>query len=314
MYPVRDSDYEVVSVSYRTMPETRRRKRARVAKSMAGRRGLRRSIPKSGTYRSQKKLVRKQFVPRAPKAFAHRQLSVRTAENWPLSAAPGAGLQQLTCTVPWDVWGTYQRGFDIAQVTSLALYSRNVTCRTVIQPPVKSGAAQAYQFRVVSGMCKRQLNQVMTSTAGSSGMADGIVLNFDPSSFQTMVFQTLEDFVGTMNGDLNGTGAFDRLTFQVISDNNYVINADTTDTAGNTYYPTKVLNFNFATKKTMRLYPYATGGAIPGSGVPDGYSPVNNPTMWVPFVALICTNFSQFTADADRPKVQNTWAHYWDQL
>ena len=292
-------------------------KRARTNGRFGGKAALRRrrrrgAVPRTGKYKGQKKLVRKTFVNKAPKALAHRAMLSRPALQWPLAAAAGAGLQPLTSSVPHQVWGSYSQGFDIAQVTSLAIYSRNVTCRTVLQPPTKSGAPQAYQFRVVTGFCKRQLNQVMASTAGTSGMSDGCILNFDPEIFQTTVQATLQDFVGTTNGAFDPAGAFDRTAFDVISDTNYTLHADATGASGETYYPSKVLNNNWATKKSMRLYPYTAGGTIPT--IPDGYTPCNNATLWIPFICIMCINGSQFTGDADRPYVQNTWTHYWDQM
>lgn len=295
-----------------------RRQRTAAGRSHAGMtarsKRKRGGVPRSGKYSNQKQLVRKQFVKQAPKAFAHRQMIARAAIQWPLSAAPGAGLQPLQVSVPQDVWGNYTRGFDVAQVTSLAMWSRNCTCRVVLQPPPKSTAPQAYQFRVVTGFCKRQLNQVMHSTAGTSGMSDGLIYSFDPDQWTSLVEATLNDFVGTTNGNLDPAGAFDRTAFHVLTDQNLTISADATDAGGSTYYPSRVLNYNFATKKTMRLYPYSQSAGVPQSGQPDGYTPCNNPTLWIPFVAMLCPNFSQFTGDEDRPKIQTTWAHYWDQL
>lgn len=271
-------------------------------------------MPRSGKYKNQKGLKRKQFVPKAPKAFAHRNQSARTEVPWPL-LPPGPlppGLTPLIVSVPKETWGSYQRGFDVQQITSQAIFSRNVTCRLELQPPTKSGAAQAYQFRIVTGFAKRQLVKTMSSTQGTSGMADGIVLNFNPQEFEDLALQTCEDFIGVQNGNGDGRGAVDRLAIDVVSDTNIVIHADTTDAGGNTYYPTKVMNYNWATKKTMRLYPYSSDGDVPAA--PDGYTPVNNSTAWVPFICLFCNNREDFQAEGDRPQVQTTWTHYWDQL
>lgn len=296
-------------------------KRARTgARSRAGvarRRRPRYGIPRSGKYKNQKGLKRKQFVAKAPKAFAHRNQSARTEVAWPLVPVPGPlppGLTPLIVSVPKDTWGSYQRGFDVQQITSQAIFSRNVTCRLELQPPVKSGAAQAYQFRIVTGFCKRQLIKVMASTQGTSGMSDGIVLNFTPQEFEDLALQTCSDFIGVQNGNGDGRGAVDRTAIDVVSDSNIVIHADTTDATGSTYYPTKVMNYNWATKNTMRLYPYSTSADIPQSGIPDGYTPVNNATVWVPFICLFINNREDFQAAPDAPSVQTTWTHYWDQL
>lgn len=142
-------------------------------------------------------------------------------------------------------------------------------------------------------------------------MNDGIVLNFNTNEFELAAVQCCEDFIGVNQGTGNGKGAVDRTQIQVISDSNIVIAADTTDVNGNTYYPTKVLNYNWATKKTMRLYPYSTDDTLPQ--VPN-LTPVNNPGLYIPFIVMFCNNRTDFLSDGDRPRFQMTWTHYWDQI
>lgn len=291
-------------------------KRARTAggRPRGGVARRRQRVPRSGKYKNQKSLKRKQFVPRAPKAFAHRNMVERAEVTWPL--VPGgspipAGLTPLLVSVPHECWGNYMRGFDTQQVTSSAIFSRNVTCRLELQPPVKAGAAQAYQFRIVQGYVKRQLVNPLADTSGNTGMNDGIALNFSPTKFEDEALQCCEDFIGVNQGVGSGKGAVDRMQIQVITDSNIVIAPDTTDSAGQTYYPTKVLNYNWATKKTMRLYPFSTDGNIPA--VPN-LTPINNPGLYIPFIAMFCNNRTDFLGDADRPKFQMTFTHYWDQM
>lgn len=273
----------------------------------------RQRVPRSGKYNSQKKLQRKQTVPRAPKAFAHRHMVERTEVQWPLLPAGSplpAGLTPLLVSVPHQVWADYMRGFDTQQVTSSAIFSRNLTCRLELQPPTKAGAAQAYQFRIIQGYVKRQLVKALADTSGNTGMNDGIALNFNPSQFEAEALQCCEDFIGVNQGVGSGKGAVDRMQIQVISDSNIVIAPDSVS-AGDTYYPSKVLNYNWATKKTMRLYPYSNDGNIPA--VPN-LTPINNPGLYIPFIAMFCNNRTDFQSDADRPTFQMTFTHYWDQM
>ena len=146
-------------------------------------------------------------------------------------------------------------------------------------------------------------------------MSDGIVLNFTPQEFEDLAFQTCSNFIGTTNGDHDGRGAVDRTAIDVISDSNVVVSVDATDpNNGTVFYPAKVFNFNWATKKTMRLYPYSESAGAPQSGQPDGYTPVNNATVWIPLLCILCNNREDYTSAVDAPKVHTTWTHYWYQL
>ena len=53
----------------------------------------------------------------------------------------------------------------------------------------------------------------------------------------------------------------------------------------------------------MKLYPYVAGAdasMYDGSGL----TPANNPGLEIPFLAVICLNFAQFTAAKSQPSLQ----------
>lgn len=278
-----------------------------------------RGPPPSGVYRSRgRTLVRKQYIPRAPKALCHRKFFPNQAPvPWvQLPAQPGGvspGLVPNIVIVPENVWAIYNRGFDVQDVTSAAIKSRNVTCNFQLQMPVAAKAPQPYQVRFLSGFVKAPLvGYTMSSTAGNTGMSDGIVLNFDPNTeYQDHCFQTVNDFVGTTNGNFNPNGAVSRDQIQVVADFVSVIHNEAVAASGDTFFPAKNYNFCWKTNKRMRLYPYSTDGNIPA--VPS-LTPVNNPGLWIPFLCVMIKNNTDYTAAADAPLHSASWTHYWDQL
>lgn len=65
-----------------------------------------------------------------------------------VAAQPGPlppGLTPLMVSVPHETWGTYSRGFDTQQVTSSAIFSRNVTCRLELQPPTNGRESRGWR-------------------------------------------------------------------------------------------------------------------------------------------------------------------------
>jgi hypothetical protein len=72
-----------------------------------------------------------------------------------------------------------------------------------------------------------------------------------------------------------------------------------------------VRTFNWRTGNNMKLYPYSVDGNIPA--VPN-LTPVNNPKLWTPFVAVVLLNASDYTVQADSPLMDLTWSHYWQNL
>lgn len=279
-----------------------------------GRKRKRSSIPASGVKRSRgRTLVRKTYVPRAPAVMAHRKFFPNQAPV-PWTLIPQGPLVPSIVIVPENVWAIYNRGFDVGDVTSAAIHSRNVTCNFQLEMPVAAKAPQPYQMRFLQGFIKAPVvGKEMSSTQGNSGMSDGICLNFDPNTvYQDHAYQTVSDFVGTTNGDFNPNGAVDRTQIHVVSDRTAVINLEAVDpTGGSTFFPAKNFTFNWKTNKHMRLYPYSTDGQIPA--VPS-LTPVNNPGLWIPFLCVMIKNNTMYTDQADAPKHAASWAHYWDQL
>eukprot|EP01051_Picozoa_sp_SAG22_P001550 SAG22_NODE_62_length_23371_cov_84.500602_16_plen_43_part_00 len=39
---------------------------------------------------------------------------------------------------------------------------------------------------------------------------------------------------------------------------------------------------------------------------------MNNPSLYIPFLAVCVTNFEQVTAATSAPKVGMVWTHYWN--
>jgi len=279
------------------------------------------TVPRSGVRRSRgRALVRKQFVPRPMSNLAHRKFFPNQAPvPWVVfPSTPGIGGPWLVpniVIVPENVWAIYNRGFDVGDVTSAAIHSRNVTCNFQLEMPPAAKAPQPYQMRFLQGFIKAPVaGKTMSSTQGTSGMSDGIALNFDPNTeYQDQAFRTVNDFVGTTNGDFNPNGAVDRTQIHVISDRTHTISLEAVDgESGSTFFPAKNFNFNWKTDKNMRLYPYSTDGQIPAQSPP--LTPVNNPGLWIPFLSVMIKNYKQYTDIADAPTHSASWAHYWDQL
>jgi len=221
---------------------------------------------------------------------------------------------------PDFVWGDYSRGFDTKQVTSSQIRSRNVTAALRIKMPEATLAVQPFQFRIIQGFVKSSITgKTMSSTAGNSGMDDGIVLNFQPhTAYDDYALQVLIDNIGTTNGDANYRGVVNSNQIHVISDFNTTVAAD--GTRENPLVPGEMLmqynrqverTLNWKTGMNMKLFPYSINGNIPQ--VPN-LTPVNNPRLWTPFVAVMILNNDKYTVQNDTPNIDITWSHYWQNL
>lgn len=281
----------------------------------------RRTGVKSGARRSGygKRLVR---VPRGlPTAVAVKR-NVFTQADLPFVLMPGMQPQLTPVMVrtPDYVWADYSRGFDTKQVTSSQIRSRNVTCMMRVKMPEATTAPQPFQFRVIQGFVKSSITgKTMSSTAGNSGMDDGICLNFIPhTAFDDYCLQVLQDNIGTTNGDPNFRGLVNSNQIHVVSDTTSTIAAD--GTRENPAVPGQQLmqfnreinrTFNWKTAMSMKLFPYSINGNIPA--VPN-LTPINNPRLWTPFVAVMILNNDKYTVQADSPLIDFTWSHYWQNL
>jgi len=297
-------------------------KRARTAVGGGGAGGnprsriYKKSGPKSGMTSSYGKALTRPTVSKIERPFVKR--NVRESHyDWQLvPAAGGMGniLTPINMRTPDLVWGTFTQGFDVSQTTSLLLKSRNVMCNMRFTMPKTTTAVQPYQFRIVQGFVKSGLTGLqMDSTVGSSGMQDGIHFNFQPNSaFDNYCLQVLSDSTGVQLGDADYTGAIDRRRVHIIEDQFMTVVADTVDTNGYMVYRNPIKVCNWKTNTKMRLYATTQNA---GPGVPNpgdvAWCPINNPDLWTPFVAVILQNNTDYTVDADKPRIDYTWTHYW---
>ena len=103
-------------------------------------RGTRRSRkPYSRTGKSNRRqgtLRGQSFRSNAAAPLVHRSVYPNAFNAvWPLLAGPGNHLDPLQVLVPDKTWGRYTRGFDINQVTSSGIRSRNCTMNLEIKFP-----------------------------------------------------------------------------------------------------------------------------------------------------------------------------------
>lgn len=245
---------------------------------------------------------------------AHRQLPLVPA------GLPNAGkVTPLTVDVPAGAWTDYTRGFDINQVTSSAIRSKNITCKYCLLMPDQTTIVQPLQIRVIAGFVKLPFIVPLHNVAGISGAYDGVATMQDPtdigpqtagSKFTEHAFDVVRDSLGTTSGFVNVNGNVSSETIKVISDRHYNMEPSAVSEEGGAYFPNIEFTMNWKTNNRMRLYPYVTGDD------PDTYdgaalAPVNNPGLWVPFIATVIVSFEAMTKDADRPTLGMTWTHYW---
>ena len=230
-------------------------------------------------------------------------------------------LKKLLVRTPDYVWGDYSRGFDTIQVTGTQIRSRNAVCAMRIQMPQATTAPQPFQFRIVQGFVKSCIiGKELASTQGTSGMFDGVVKNFTPhTAYDEYCHQVFKDNIGTTNGNANYRGLVNNNQIHVITDSSITIAAD--GVRENPAVPGQMLmqynreiqrKFNWKTQMPMKLFPYSINADVP-AGTPN-MTPVNNPKLWTPFLAVIILNNTEYTVAADKPTVDLTWSHYWQNL
>lgn len=267
----------------------------------------------SGNY-GRRFLARASVASRVPRPIVQRRVETDAISNWALvptvpPAPPANVANPMYVLVPNQCWTSYTMGFDISQVTSRSIHSRNVTCNLSLKMPVAAAAPQPYQIRIVQGYCKMSLvGYDLKSTYGTTVSSDGCVINFDPSvAFPALALSTAQDFIGTQNGQLVNRGNVSRAQIHVLSDRTHNVGAAAV-LAASTYFPSLDLNFNWKTNKRMRLFNYSPDEDVGNS---TALTPVNNPNLWIPFVAPMILNFNDYQNAVDMPKIQTTWAHYW---
>lgn len=265
---------------------------------------------KTGSLRKKKGSYRgKSFSANVHRPLVNREIHSSTG-YW--TQAPGVGLNALHVAVPGRTWGQYTRGFDIPQVQSNGIHSRNVTMRMQVQFPKAGAAAQPYQLRVVQCWIKSSIEAALTSSVGTSGMYDGIILNFDPdTAWEGRAHQVFGDSVGNTLGDGNTSGNINADRVKVISDRTISFSAVVTTNAGTYVYPTFDRTFNFKTQQFMKLYPSTAGAAIPANPLDIKMVPLNQQRIWIPCIAMMVLNGGDYQAEADRPHITMTESHYW---
>lgn len=299
-----------------------RLKRTRTAVGGGGAGGNRRrsrvlkKAPKSGMTSTYGTALTRPTVSKIERPFVKRNVH-QSHFDWPLTAAAGGGgniASPINMRVPDLVWGSFTQGFDVSQITSLLLKSRNVMVNLRFTMPKQTSAVQPYQFRIVQGFVKSGLTGMhMESTAGVSGMQDGILFNFDaPTAYDAYCSQVFNDSIGVQQGNGDYTGAIDRRRVHIIEDQFMTVSPETVDANGHMVYRNPIKVCNWKTNTKMRLYATTNGGgpAPPNPGN-VAWCPINNPDLWTPFVAIILQNNTDYTVQADMPRIDYTWTHYW---
>ena len=276
-----------------------------------------RKAPSSGMRPNYGKKLMRPTVAKIERPFVKRNVreSHFTYTAVPNPNVPGTNmLTPLNIRVPDLVWGQYTQGFDVSQITSLLLKSRNVMCNMRITMPKQTQAPQPYQFRIVQGFVKSCITGAqMASTAGTSGLQDGIHFAFNTATaYDNYVNQVVQDSIGVQAGDPDFTGPIDARRVHVVEDEMMTVSPESTDTQGNMIYRTRQKVINWKTNTKMRLYASTQnmGPAVPNIG-DIAWTPLNNPSLWTPFIAVILQNNQDYTVDADGPRIDYTWTHYW---
>lgn len=251
-----------------------------------------------------------------------RKIAVDAHRKIPLvpAGAPNAGsVSPLTVDVPADAWTNYGRGFDINQVTSSAIRSKNVTCKYCLLMPDQTTIVQPLQIRVIAGFVKLPFLAPLHNVSGIGAAYDGVATMQRPQDtgprtaggrFTDHAFEVVRDGLGTTSGIVNVSGNVSSETIKVISDRHFNMEPSAVSEEGGAYYPNVEFSMNWKTDARMRLYPYVEGT---DPQTYDGYAlaPVNNPGLWIPFIATVIVNFEVMTKEADRPTLGMTWTHYW---
>ena len=146
-------------------------------------------------------------------------------------------------------------GFDISQVNSMAIMSRNISCNITITAPDITAVGKPFQFRSVQGYSKMPVIVDLHSVTDVSGAFDGIVINFNPETvYETATYDTFRDTIGNTLGVLDPTCNRIRPT----SFRTGLRMTAETSAGGTTYFRTFQNNFNIKGGR-MRLYPFVVG-------------------------------------------------------
>lgn len=278
-----------------------------------------RARPRNGRYRNRGMLRPSVGRPiQAP--LVHRKINTDALTALPAIPAgqPNAGkVVPFKVNIPDGSWAEYSRGFDISQTTGSAIRSKNVTCRLNIQFPDTTNQAVPYNIRIIQGFCKLPVQATIDSVSGISGAYDGVAVlgtgmaPVTPSTlFTDHVLGVVNDSLGTTNGLANVLGNVSTEQVQVLSDRSHTIEASAVSDAA-TFFPQMLKQYNWNTNTRMRLYPFVTDDDA-SSYAGEALTPVNNPGLYIPFLAVCVTNFEQITASTSAPKVGMVWTHYWN--
>ena len=139
----------------------------------------------------------------------------------------------------------------------MAIMSRNISCNVTITATDTTAVGKPFQFRIVQGYSKMPVSGDLHSVTGVSGTFDGVVISFNPETYETAAYDTFRDATGNTLGAPDPTGNIARKTIHVGSDRITNMNAETS-AGGTTYFRPFKNNFNIKGGR-MRLYPFAVG-------------------------------------------------------
>ncbi len=285
--------------------------------TMARTQNKRKPYRKTGSKRKTKGSYRgSSFSAKYAQPLVHRNVLRAPAVPWTLAGAPNVGLYGSMVFTPDVTWGRYGRGFDINQVTSMGIRSRNCTIDLRVQFPKAGTAPQPFQFRVIQCWIKCPVvGATLHTSAATTGRFDGLVYNFDPSTvWDNHARQVVIDSVGVVNGAGNPGGNINGDRMRVVSDRRMNITASQVTAAGKYVFPSYSRVFNFKTQKNMRLYATTAGPGEPADPLDINLCPVNNANLWIPCVVLSIINGADYQGQDDIPTVTCTQSHYWTDL
>jgi len=284
----------------------------------------RRGPPKSSNRKSYGRGLKRKFASSSvPRPLVHRKTQALT-HTIELTGDMNPHLEGLTVKTPDLCWGSYERGFDITQTAGNALRSKNVACQFAIIMPSAVTAPQPYRFRVIQGFAKTSVvNLGTSSTAGIAGVSlgDGYINNFNAgTAWDAVARQCVADNIGNQDGDGQLRGLVNSRQIHVISDQFHTVAADATTTNPAGGDPVMVYNkqitrtMNWKTNTAMRLIAYTAPPGGPPTAATNTFAPVNNPSLWTPFIAVCLINATDYTVAGDAPTLKFLWSHYWDDM
>ena len=179
--------------------------------------------------------------------------------EWPLITNPNptvpAGTQMLNPIIvktPDAVARQFTRGFDISQVTSSAIMSRNITAALSTTAHDQTAVGLPVKIRLVHGYSKMPVAGDLHSVTSTGGAFDGVVITFDPLiKYEEAAFDTFRDSIGNTNGVPDPKGNIQRETISVVSDRDLNMTAETA-LGGTIYFKPEQSNYTWKGGRQVR--------------------------------------------------------------